>query len=70
MKSNLHSEDMNRVVMGVSTYNQDAQSAADKILLARLNGFQGISVFSWDSHKNNLDWFKPVTEALGISDFE
>ena len=70
MKSNLKSDDLSMVIMGVATYNQDAQSAADKILLARLNGFQGISVFSWDSHKNNLDWFQPVTEALGVPNFE
>ncbi len=70
IKSNLTPDDLSMVIMGVSTYNQDAQSAADKILLSRLNGFQGISVFSWDSHKNNLDWFLPVTEALGSPTFE
>ncbi|SVC87505.1 uncharacterized protein METZ01_LOCUS340359, partial [marine metagenome] len=70
MKSNLHADDMNRIIMGVSTYNQDAQSAADKILLSRLNGFRGISVFSYDSHKNNLQWFHPVTEALGIPAYD
>jgi hypothetical protein len=53
------------VIMGVSTYNQDAQSAADKILLARLNGFHGVSIFSYDTHKHNLEWFQPITEALG-----
>ena len=65
MKSNLHVDDLNRVIMGVATHNQDAQSAADKILLSRLNGFKGVSIFSYDSHKNNLEWFKPVTKALG-----
>ena len=70
MKSNLHADDMNRIIMGVSTYNQDAQSAADKILLSRLNGFRGISVFSYDSHKNNLKWFQPVTEALGTPAYD
>ena len=70
MKSNLHADDLNRIIMGVSTYNQDAQSAADKILLSRLNGFRGISVFSYDSHKNNLKWFQPVTEALGIPAYD
>ena len=70
MKSNLHADDMNRIIMGVATYNQDAQSAADKILLSRLNGFRGISVFSYDSHKNNLKWFQPVTEALGIPAYD
>ena len=66
MKSNLTSDDLDIVIMGISTHNQDAQSAADKILLARLNGFCGVSIFSWDSHKNNLDWFLPVNEALGL----
>ena len=70
MKTHLDHEDLQYVIMGVSTYNQDAQSAADKILLARLNGFQGVSVFSYDSHKHNLDWFLPVTEALGQPAFD
>ena len=70
MKANLEPEDLKLVIMGVSTYNQDAQSAADKILLARLNGFNGVSIFSYDSHKNNLEWFQPVTEALGQPSFD
>ena len=51
--------------MGISTYNQDAQSVVDKILLTRLNGFRGVSIFSYDSHKNDLKWFQPVIDALG-----
>ena len=56
--------------MGVATYNQDAQSVADKILLTRLNGFKGVSVFSYDAHKNNLEWFQPVIEALGVTNYD
>ena len=70
MKSNIHINDISKVIIGVSTYNQDAQSAADKILLARLNGFRGVSIFSWDAHKNNLDWFDPINDALGHPTFE
>jgi len=70
MKSNLIPEELEMVIIGVSTYNQDAQSAADKILLARLNGFRGVSIFSWDSHKNNLDWFHPINDALGQPEFD
>ncbi len=65
MKDNLGEKDLDKIIMGIATYNQDAQSSADKILLTRLNGFKGVSVFSYDSHKNNLDWFKPVIEAFG-----
>ena len=70
MKSNLIKEELEMVIIGVSTFNQDAQSAADKILLARLNGFKGVSIFSWDSHKNNLDWFQPINDALGQPAFD
>ena len=70
MKSNLVQEELDMVVIGISTHNQDAQSAADKILLARLNGFRGVSIFSWDAHKNNLDWFDPINDALGHPTFE
>jgi len=66
MKSNLGPNELDLIIMGIATYNQDAQSAADKILLARLNNFKGVSIFSWDAHKNNLDWFHPITGALGI----
>ena len=67
MKTVLSSFELDKVVMGVATDNQDAQSAADKVLLTRLNGFNGVCVFSYDSHKNNLDWFIPVLDALGHS---
>jgi len=70
MKSKLTPNDLNMIIIGVSTHNQDAQSAADKILLARLNGFHGVSIFSWNSHKDNLDWFLPITEALGQPVFD
>ena len=58
------------IIMGIATYNQDAQSAADKVLMARLNGFHGVSIFSFNAHKNNLDWFLPVNEALGSPTFD
>tara|TARA_Y100001960_G_scaffold9560_1_gene9124 strand:+ start:2997 stop:4184 length:1188 start_codon:yes stop_codon:yes gene_type:complete len=70
IKTNLDDMDINRIIMGISTYNQDVQSAIDKILLTRLNGFKGISIFSYDSHKNNLEWFDPLIEALGTKKYD
>ena len=58
-------DELNRIYMGISTYNQDAQSAADKVLMSRLNGFHAVSIFSYDSHKHNLDWFQPVIDSFG-----
>jgi uncharacterized lipoprotein YddW (UPF0748 family) len=70
MKLNLSKENLDQVIIGISTFNQDSQSAADKILLSRLNGFKGVSIFSWNSHKNNLDWFKSINDALGKPSFD
>ena len=70
MKANLRPQDIEFIIMGISTYNQDSQSAADKILLARLNGFNGISIFSYDSHKNNLEWFRPITKTFGTNSLD
>ena len=53
-----------KIIMGIATYNQSSEDAADKILISRLNGFKGVSIFSYDAHKNNLDWFFPVVHAL------
>jgi uncharacterized lipoprotein YddW (UPF0748 family) len=54
-----------RVVMGVATYNQDAQATADKIRLARVYGFQGVCIFSYDAHKTNLTHFNPILKMMG-----
>ena len=50
--------------MGVAAYNQDTESVVDKIFLTRLNEFNGISIFSYGVHKDNLEWFNPVLESL------
>ena len=70
IKSNFDDMDIKRIIMGIATYNQDVQSAIDKILLTRLNGFQGVSIFSYDSHKNNLNWFNPLIDALGNKNYD
>ena len=57
----------NKIIMGIATYNQSSDDAADKILISRLNGFSGVSIFSYDAHKNNLDWFFPVIHALNYT---
>jgi len=64
MKDTLSEDVLKKVIMGVATYNQDANSVVDKILLARLNGFNGVCLFSYDSHKNNLDWLMPVINSF------
>ena len=64
IKNNISHPNLDNIAIGVSTYNQDALSAVDKIYICKLNGFKNISIFSYDSHVNNLDWLEPVNEAL------
>ena len=64
MKNNIKDIDLNKIIMGIAVYNQSPESAVDKIFLARLNEFNGISIFSYGAHKNNLEWFNPILESL------
>ena len=64
MKNSINDIYINKIIMGVAAYNQDAESVVDKMFLTRLNGFNGISIFSYGVHKDNLDWFNPVLESL------
>ena len=66
MKESIDGDKLNQIIMGVATYNQDANSVSNKIYISRLNGFKGISIFSYDSHKNDLDWFEPVINSMNI----
>ena len=64
MKNKLSKELRDSIVMGIATYNQNSEQASDKILITRLNGFSGISIFSYNAHENNLDWFLPLIDAM------
>ena len=64
IKTNLDDMDINRIIMGISTYNQDAESVVDKIFLSRINGFEGISLFSYEVHKEDFEWFIPILESI------
>ena len=66
MKSTISVSNLSNVMIGVATYNQVANSTAEKIILARKNGFYSICVFSYNSHMNNLDWFYPVIDAFDL----
>jgi len=63
--SSISTEKQNSIMIGIATYNQDARSVVDKVMLTRMNGYQSISLFSYNSHINNLDWFIPVFDAMG-----
>ena len=67
MKNNFELEAIDKIIMGLATYNQDSQSVSNKIFISRMNGFKGISIFSYDSHKNNLEWFDPIINSMNLN---
>ena len=64
MKNNLNESLLSKVVMGIATYNQNSDSVLDKIFISNLNGFNQISLFSYESHKDSIDWFNPIIESI------
>ena len=61
-------QDLNKIVMGISTYNQDSKKVSEKIYLSYLYGFKGISLFSYNSieknQKTDLNWFYPIIDIF------
>ena len=64
MKSRLPEPIHDKIIMGVGCYNQDSKSAADKIKLVLQNGFGGVSLFAYDTHKHDPAWFNSIHEIL------
>ena len=56
--------------MGISTYNQEAKEISGKIYSSYLEGFKGISLFSYNSidekQKKNSLWFDPIMDMFNI----
>jgi uncharacterized lipoprotein YddW (UPF0748 family) len=55
---------LDRVIMGVAVYNQTAQSAANKVRVARRYGYKSFCIFSYDAYKTDLSRFQPIVEVL------
>jgi len=61
-------QDLEKIVMGISTFNQSPKQVSEKIYLSHLYGFQGISLFSYytidKNQKKNLIWFDPIIDVF------
>jgi uncharacterized lipoprotein YddW (UPF0748 family) len=64
MKENLPLKYLDRVVMGIATYNQNARNAGKKIYHAGKNDFGGISVFSYTVFKNEPSYADKLIKYL------
>ena len=64
MNENINIENKHKIIMGIAAYNQEAKLVVDKIKISQLNGFNSISIFSYNAHENNLNWFEPIIKHL------
>ena len=64
MKDNLPQQYLNRIIMGIGTYNQNARSAGKKIYQTGKNDFGGISIFSYTVFKDEPSYAKQLINYL------
>ena len=67
IQNKLKSMDMSKIIIGISTFNQSALSASDKIILSRLNGFENFSIYNYNNDKFFLEWYKPIINVLNFN---
>ena len=60
-------EELSKVYVGISTFNQSIEQATDKILLSRLNGFENFSIFNYDINKDTTNWYQPMSKLLNFN---
>ena len=64
IRSEVNSDNFDKIIMGISVYNQDASSVSNKINVSHLYRFKGISLFSYDNKKDNIYWFDSILDVF------
>lgn len=67
IKNRLSKEKRNSIVMGVSTFNQSAINASDKIILSRLSGYENYSIFNYNNYNHMIGWYNPIINVLNFN---
>ena len=53
-----------KIIMGISTYNQSPSEVVQKIDISRLREFPGISIFSYNVIKEKKSYYSKITKAI------
>ena len=67
IKNRLNHSNLNKVIIGISAFNQNAFSASDKIILSRLNGYENFSIFNYNIVKDSTNWYLPIINTLNFN---
>ena len=57
-----------KVIVGISTYNQDVQAVNKRILVVQNGGWSGMSLFSYNHLKNNKNYIEKIRPLLRPGD--
>ena len=68
IRKEIDNVNLNKVIMGIAVYNQDALDVSDKIYLSCIYNFKGISLFPYDSKKDSTYWFNDLLDVFQIID--
>ena len=60
IKKEIQTEKFNKIIMGISIWNQEALDVKFKIARSKQNKFKGISLFSYESQKDNNFYFMDI----------
>jgi len=53
-----------KIIMGISTYNQSSSEVVQKIDISKLREFSGISIFSYNFIKDKKGYYSKITKAI------
>ena len=67
INNRLNEDKRNRIVMGISTFNQSAINASDKIILSRLSGYKNYSIFNYNNYNHMIGWYNPIINVLNFN---
>ncbi|MCF7824246.1 MAG: family 10 glycosylhydrolase [Candidatus Marinimicrobia bacterium] len=56
---------MDRIFMGIATYNQNSLSSSSKIKRAREAGFKNLIIFSFDTYEKDPRYFDQIHRVMG-----
>ena len=66
IKQKIEEDKFDKIIMGISIYNQGPLGVSDKIYLSYLYNFKGISLFSYDNKKDSTYWFDDILDVFEI----
>ena len=67
ISNQLSQQKRDQIIMGISTFNQSALNASDKIILSRLSGYKNYSIFNYNNHNHIIGWYNPIINILNFN---